>query len=285
MTQELDNFRREIDHIDDQIADLLKRRLGVVQRVGEFKRETAPGLCPIRPGREATMIRRIAELFKGTNFAPAAAAQLWRIIIGTATALEAKLIISVYATESERDLFWLAREYFGPSATIVKQPHIKRVIADVMDGKAAVGVVPVISGDDSSFWWTNLLQPNQQPPKIFAHLPFTYFNEKPQQFPSGFAFSRIAPEDSGDDVSLYVLEVEHNLSQSSMQAALNNEKLKANWVSVATLSPDFRHHLIEIKGFIPPNHPDLQKALGNLGGTVQHVHFLGAYAVPFTIKE
>ncbi len=58
---ELAAFRRQIDEIDDKIIDLLIERTGIVGRVGELKRKAAPGRCPIRPGREAEMLRRIMK--------------------------------------------------------------------------------------------------------------------------------------------------------------------------------------------------------------------------------
>ena len=60
----LDDLRREIDHIDDTIHDLLMRRAAVVERVGIVKGQMeaaegqangAPAQAPIylRPAREA----------------------------------------------------------------------------------------------------------------------------------------------------------------------------------------------------------------------------------------
>ena len=284
MTNELETYRREIDAFDDQIASLLQARLSVVKKVGEYKHRHASKLCPIRPGREATMLRRIAQIFTGSPFSPAAAAQLWRIIIGTSTALEAKLSISVYAPDDNRDLFWLAREYFGPSAIITRQPHAKRVIGDVMDGTAAVGVIPPLSADIESNWWSHLLQAGADNPKIFAHLPFVYHSEDPKQFPSALAFSRVLPEDSGDDVSVFVLAADHNVSQNRLQTEFSNANLSAQWLTIGSLSDAERHHVIELQGFVTPEHEGFKKFLAAMGDSLAQVYFLGAYAVPFTIK-
>ncbi len=284
MTNELETYRREIDAFDNQIADLLQARLGVVKKVGEYKQRNASKLCPIRPGREATMLRRIAQTFAGSAFSPAAAAQLWRIIIGTSTALEAKLSISVYAPDNNRDLFWLAREYFGPAAIITRQPHAKRVIGDVMDGTAAVGVIPPLSADIESNWWSHLLQAGADNPKIFAHLPFVYHGEDPKNFPSALAFSRVPPEDSGDDVSVFVLQADHNVSQNRLQTEFGNANLSAQWLTIGSLSPSERHHVIELKGFVTPEHEGFKQFLGAMGDSLVQVYFLGSYAVPFTIK-
>lgn len=284
MSNELDNYRREIDGLDEQIIRLLKERLGVVKKVGEFKQKHAPEHFPIRPGREASMVRRIVESFQGSNFSPAAAAQIWRIIIGTSTALEADLSVSVLASAGEQECFWLAREYFGPAASIIKQPHIKRVISDVIEGVAAIGVVPQFSRDDATGWWTHLVSATDNPPKIFAQLPFASTEDKSRNAPTALAFAKLAPENSGDDVSVYVLEIDHDVSQHRLQMVLAAANLSANWINVASLLPNVRHHLIEIKGFVPPEHPDFQAFISSLGNAVQHAHFLGAYATPLTIK-
>lgn len=282
---ELEGYRREIDALDDQIIKLLQDRIGVVAKVGEYKQRTAFRFCPIRPGREASMIRRIAKAFAGSSFSSAAAAQLWRNIIGTSTALESKLTISVYAPSDNRDLYWLAREYFGPEAIISKQPHAKRVIGDVMDGTAAVGIIPPLSTDIENNWWSHLLQPGKDAPKIFAHLPFVYYNEDPKHFPSALAFARLLPEDSSDDVSLFVLVADHNVSQHRMQTAFGNANLSANWITIGSLTPDQRHHVIELKGFVTAQHDSFKKFLAELNGSVQQTHFLGAYATPLTIQK
>lgn len=285
MGNELEQYRGRIDALDDQIIGLLKDRLGVVRQVAEYKRRHHPGQFPIRAGREAKMLRRIAEIFKGSDFAPAAAAQLWRIIIGTSTALEGSLAVSVYAPEKERDLYWLAREYFGPAATISRQPHIKRVIGDVMDGKASIGVIPPLNSQESSSWWGNLLQSGADAPKIFAHLPFVYCGDDPKHFPSGLAFSRVAPEESGDDISLYALDIAHEISQHKLQTALGAAGINANWVGIASPSPGSRQHLVELRGFITPESDAFKAFLASLNGAITQSYFLGAYAVPFTIKN
>ena len=150
-------FRKHIDELDDNIIRLLAERIGVVEKVGAMKRSEAPGICPIRPGREAEQLRRIMRQFENIRddvLFPAAGAALWRIIIGMSTSIEAApLKLSAFTPIGDRDLYWLAREYFGPFVSVVRQPQINRVIGDVMDGKASVGVVPVPRGSDATNWW------------------------------------------------------------------------------------------------------------------------------------
>lgn len=284
-TQPLDGFRRQIDTLDDQIISLINQRIAIVKQVGEYKRaHDMPGHCPIRPGREAKMLRRIAGSFKDSGFAAAGACQLWRTIIGTSTAAETELTVSVFAPEKERDLYWLAREYFGPAATYIRQPHAKRVIGDVLDGKASVGIVPTVAGNEGDPWWPSLLSSASDAPRLFAHLPFVY-SENPKQFPAALAFARVAPEDSGDDVSLWAFDCNHDVSQHRLQTALGTANLSATWLHILNPSPNRRMHLIEIKGFVPPEHAGVASFFNSLAAEIEHHYFLGAYAVPFSVKE
>ena len=284
-TNELTVFRKQIDDIDDQLIALLKERIGIVGRVGEYKQRTTPGRCPIRPAREAEMVRRIVKEFEHSQFIPAAAAAIWRMIIGASTSVESDLILSVFIPERDNDYYWIAREYFGPFVPIFKQPHIKRVIGDVMDNKASVGIVPMLRSSDDTFWWTNLVQQGNDIPKIFACIPFINTDIPGKDAPSALAIARIEPEESGDDCSLIVLEADHNISQNKLQAAFANAELDTTWINIATLTPSIRHHLVEVKGFVTLAHPTIKAIISALGSSLYNVTFIGAYAVPLVLNQ
>src|SRR5437868_7214440 len=60
--ESLADIRREIDRIDDGILELIAARLAVVERVRAYKAGTGSlGASPIRPGREAQILRRLIE--------------------------------------------------------------------------------------------------------------------------------------------------------------------------------------------------------------------------------
>jgi chorismate mutase len=283
-SKELAELRQKIDAIDDKIIALLQERIGVVGKVGELKRREHPGECPIRAGREAEMVRRVIEEFRDSPLLPAAAAAMWRTLIGASTSLEGALTLSVYATDTQNDFYWLAREYFGSFIPSSKQPHVKRVIGDVIDGKASVGIVPMLRSSDTSYWWTNLAQGGDAGPKIFAHLPFVYHGAPSRDASSCLAIARVQPEETGDDRSVFVLEADHNVSQGKLQGAFASAKLDANWISVAALSPASRHHLVEIKGFVTAKSESMQQVAATLGNSVMGIHFLGAYATPVVLS-
>ena len=74
----LDDLRREIDEIDDEMHDLLMRRTTVVDAIGALKK--SDGVPAIRPGREATILRRLITRHEG-KFPRALVVRIWREIL------------------------------------------------------------------------------------------------------------------------------------------------------------------------------------------------------------
>jgi hypothetical protein len=115
--------------------------------------------------------------------------------------------------------------------------------------------------------------------------PFVLPPKGERNLPTALAIARIAPEPTGDDISLLVLEADHNVSQHRLQSAFAQVKLEPGWINIATLNPSTRHHLVEVKGFITPEHPELKNMLSGLGSSILSASFLGAYAVPVTLPS
>ena len=85
----LDDIRREIDHIDDAIVDLLARRIAAAERVRGHKFPSGGSApSPIRPAREAAILRRL--LGRAGDTVPAdLLVRLWRIILTSSTLAQA----------------------------------------------------------------------------------------------------------------------------------------------------------------------------------------------------
>jgi len=274
-------FRQEIDALDDKIIALLRERIDIIARVGQWKGTYHPGECPIRAGREAEMIRRVMQKFEDSKFSPVAAAAMWRILIGASVCVESPLSLSIYAPAQDELFYWLAREYFGPTLPVTRQPHINRVFGDLKDGKASIGIVPTLRSDTAN-WWLGLIPCDA--PKIFARIPFIAAGP-PVKYPAALAIARIMPEASGNDVSLMVLEADHNVSQNRLQTAFSKAKLIARWISITSPDAIRRLHLIELKGFITATNIEMKKFLSDVGETVMQTHYLGSYALPIVVKS
>ncbi len=277
-------YRDQIDAMDDQIVSLLKSRTEIVHRVGALKAEHLPGRCPLRPGREATQLRRIYAAFQGSRFLPEAAIGIWRAIIGASLCVEGEFRICVYATEEHPDLYWLAKEYFGSFMTITREPGVKRIMGNVIDGKATIGVLPMLRSGASAPWWPDLSLSGHDGPKIFARMPF---HEQPRPALDkhcALAIGMITPEDTGDDVSFFALETEANTSMQRLQGAMAAAGLDATWIDVLTHADGSRRHLIEFKGFITEEDRYFQSFASAMSGSIASSIFLGAYACPITIQ-
>lgn len=277
MTKDIPELRAAIDAIDDTLVTLFNERSQLVKQVGEIKRKTQPaGSSFIRSGREADMVRRMMAAFRGGVFPPVAAAHMWRIIISASLSLESPLTVSVFATESQQEIYWFAREYFGNFTPISKESAARRVMGEVIDGKTQVGVLPLPENSTEGKWWLKL----QGDLKIFACVPFI--------LPKGasvkaLAVAKVEPEDTGNDVSFFSIETEQDISQSRLKAMLDKHKLDVRWFAAESFSSGHKVHLIEIKSFITASHDVFREIKGDIGTALIAINWLGAYALPIQL--
>lgn len=242
----LEQLRREIDAIDDQLIDLLKTRIRIVDRVGRLKKSQGENGLFVRSGREGAMLRRIYEAFEGHDFNAQAAAAMWRTIISASIHLESPLALSVFCSKQDPSLYWLAREYFGGFVPLHPVGNVGQVLGDLSDGKANIGVLPY--PDDTAAWWTLMAQEQEKSPKIFAHIPTVISATLSKTTPFGFAIGLTTPEPSGDDQSYFRLTLDDTTSTSRLQSVLQEAGLKSTIVHTVN-RPPLRTLLLRIEGF------------------------------------
>lgn len=190
----LSELRRTIDWIDDELMQLLLKRQSIVHQVGELKKAVGDAGSFIRADREAVMVRRIVETFKGTAFHPAAAAQLWRIIIGAALAHESPLALSI--SKGTPDALMLAREYFGNFIPVQLREKPEEIVSDCSASPHAIGVFT----EKERQWWGAALTRAPQL-KIFAKLPFVAIPGDPLS-EAVYLVGQVAPAETGEDESI-----------------------------------------------------------------------------------
>jgi chorismate mutase len=280
---DITNLRAAIDEIDNRLISLLNERSEIVKHVGMTKKKRQQdGQAFIRSGREASMLRRIFKAFETGSFPAHGAIQIWRMIICASLSLEAPLTITAFAPEPNHEIYWLAREYFGYFTPVSRQPTAKRVLGDILDGKAEVGVLPL---PDESFnnahdgsWWREL----PEGIKIFACVPFILQNGASIK---ALAVARLQPENTGDDISFIKLQTDMNVSQSRLSSVFEKNKLEARWVYIDTTPSKERTHLIEIKGFIAEDAAALKAIKADIGSSLNAITLLGSYAVPIITQK
>ncbi len=280
----LDELRQEIDAIDDRIQDLILERWNVVRHVAEAKGvgskarrknrkagETSDPSLPIRPSREAQMLRRLAARHT-SPFPFAALARMWGEMIAAFTMLQADYSIACFANAEEHGLWDLARDQFGSQVPMNPFPTKREVLAQVFEGKNNVAVLPKPTEQDEDAWWTSLAAADS--PKVIMRIPFAGSGTVRGRAADGLAVAYLEPEPTGSDRSLVIIETAEQMSRAALSAILQRAKLSP--LSMVSIEQDGWHHLIEIGDFLKSD--DARLEMVEVRDAVKRVVIVGAYA-------
>lgn len=195
--ENLDDIRREIDRIDDDILTLVAARLGVVDRVRAYKAQTASlTASPIRPGREAQILRRLIERAEGQVPADLCF-RIWRALIAAATLKQAPIRIhgsaAFFASAAAQTLL---REYFGPTA-FADHPGEAVALKTLGDNPGDLAAV-AIDGPWAKAW----LEGHAGPAQVIGVLPFLATSPVPRLL----IFGHAASEPTGADETLVLTD-------------------------------------------------------------------------------
>src|SRR5262249_5120954 len=135
----LDDLRREIDEIDDEMHDLLMRRTTLVEAIGAVKK--SDGVPAIRPGREAKILRRLIARHAG-KFPRAPSVRIGREILSGTTRIQVDFAVAVHVPESAPGLWDVARDHYGSLTPMTAFSTASQVLRAVTEGGASVGVLP-----------------------------------------------------------------------------------------------------------------------------------------------
>lgn len=138
----LDEIRKHIDEVDEQIIRLLNERADLVHEVGECKK--AAGQPIYAPGREEQVLRSLAAKAREmkSRLPEKSIRAIYREIMSAALQLEKPLAIAYfgpYATNTHQ----AARGRFGASVDYSACTTIADVFDAVARGRADYGVVPI----------------------------------------------------------------------------------------------------------------------------------------------
>ncbi|MGE0241698.1 MAG: chorismate mutase [Parvibaculaceae bacterium] len=195
--ESLADIRREIDRIDDDILALVGQRLGIVDRVKAHKLRTAGAAAsPIRPGREALILRRLID--KGRGQVPADLCfRIWRALISAATLKQAPVRIHgsavFFASAAAQTLL---REYFG-AAAFADHPGEAVAFEALVRNPGDLAAV-AIDGPWAKAWMAGHAGPTQ----VIGVLPFL----TTQAIPRLLVFGHAAPEQTGTDETLVLTD-------------------------------------------------------------------------------
>ncbi len=140
--KQIDDYRREIDALDEQIQVLISRRAQCATEVGQIKRSTGMDQSEYyRPEREARVLRGVVERNTGP-LSGEEMARLFREIMSACLALEKPMNIAFLGPEGTFTQA-AAHKHFGNSINTVPLAAIDEVFREVESGAAHYGVVPV----------------------------------------------------------------------------------------------------------------------------------------------
>lgn len=166
----LADLRAEIDRIDAEMHALLIQRGTIIDRLIAVKGTSASGSA-FRPGREAAMMRRVAERHRG--LLPLDTVEgIWRVIIATFTWVQAPFSVHADVSGGDAPMRDSARFHFGFTVPYRPHPDCGAVIAAVAASRGDLGMfrlrtdTPVLETP----WWEGLVGAGR--PKVIARLPF-----------------------------------------------------------------------------------------------------------------
>lgn len=277
----LADLRRRIDELDDALHDVLIERSAVVESIGRLKRvEATP---PLRPGREAQILRRLLTRHRGA-FPKPILVRLWRELLAGSLAIQADLHIAVYAPENSAGLWDLARDHYGSQTAMSGLRSTGEVLRAIADGRATLGILPVPGQSDVEPWWRFLAAGEAPVLRIVARLPFGAPGNA-RSDGDAFVVGAIEPEPSGADRSLYVIETGDDVSRTRFLSALGGVGSPASVLAATDAEGGAAMQLVEFDGWIAGDDTRLKDTLGSLGDRVLRWTWLGGYARPLSAIE
>src|ERR687893_2207511 len=196
-------LRAEIDRIDGAMHRLLMERGEIIDRLISVKKTSESGSA-FRPGREAAMMRALAERHQG--LLPLDTVEgIWRVIIATFTYVQAPYAVHADISAGDAPMRDSARFHFGFTVPYLTHPSAAAVIEAVASSRGDLGVFRLDQGATSGAWWRSLADRDR--PKIIARLPFIERPDHPAGTPV-FVISKPLADAAVRDVVLYAARLE-----------------------------------------------------------------------------
>ena len=199
----LKNLRVDIDRIDLAMHELLMERGRIIDRLIEVKARQGGGSA-FRPGREASMMRAMAERHHG--LLPLDTVEgIWRIIISTFTYVQAGYSVHADVSSGDAAMRDSVRFHFGFTVPFLTHNGPVAVVSAVRRSQGDLGMVRLDSGPASGAWWTALI--GDDAPKIIARLPFVERPDHPAGMPV-FVVSKPLAEAAATDVAIKAISLD-----------------------------------------------------------------------------
>ena len=267
----LQDLRREIDDIDEQVHGLLMKRGDIIDRLISVKKIQEVGSA-FRPSREADMMRRLAQRHRG--ILPLDTVEsIWRVIISTFTYVQAPFAVHADLSAGESAMRDSARFHFGFTVPFVAHFSAAAAVDAVTKSKGDLALVSAASS--RAPWWLALEATDA--PKIIARLPFIERADHPAALPV-FVVSRVAADAMVTEVEMWSVRVSGWSADVARALSAFSET-----IVVPDTASDGAALLVSVSGTV-----GLQKiaaALVAAGATVRSSALVGSHATRYTVPS
>ena len=264
----LQELRKEIDTIDEQVHRLLMARGDIIDRLIQVKQTQEVGSA-FRPAREASMMRELVRRHRG--ILPLDTIEsIWRVIISTFTYVQAPFSVHADVSVGESAMRDSARFHFGFLVPYVSHFSAQAAVEAVAKSKGDLALVSAISS--RSPWW-NALEASGAP-KIIARLPFR--TRRSSSGAAGVRDPRVADDAMVTEVEMWSIRVSSGWNADTARALAP----LADIVAVPDTAFDGAALLVSIAG------SGLEKITGALieaGASVRSQALVGSHATRYTV--
>ena len=274
----LDLLRQDIDAIDSAIHDLIVKRGTIVEDIRKIKKLAGPAL---RPGREATILRRLAAKHHGAFPLPALVC-LWREMMGGFTHMQQPFSAAVHAPQGGDRLIGLARDHYGSLTALSAMPSASACVRAVAEGAVEIAVLPVPADGEDESWWPLLMSSDKKTPQVVSRLPFIHDGDVAQ----ALVVAPWARDLSDLEASLIAIRLGERTSRSRVMSVM----AAAGFVDAASLAtmetdPENCFHVIEVGGGVTSDDPPMKALSGHFGAALIDAHIIGGYACPLVLSS
>lgn len=289
----LDDLRREIDAIDDNIHDLIMRRTKVVEQVREAKRGQK---VKIRPARECQILYRLNERHKGP-FPKRELARIWRELIVATLSFEGPFAVGVHMPEEpnlgeprtdRRTGRWnMARDQYGSFTPMSVFPSASRLVNAVRANDVTVGILGLPERKEDKPWWIHLASSNADTPRIITRLPFIGGPTDRSNHEEALVICSVAPEPTGRDRTYIVVETGVETGLERLSTAVKQASMESVFSSFwhDPERPSRHLYLVEVDGFIADGDSRLNRLSECLDGSASAILTIGSYGLPLTPEQ
>src|SRR5205085_188857 len=206
-----------------------------------------------QPWREAEIIRRLVRRGKGA-FPAATLVRMWRELLAATVRMQSSFTVAVYAPPQAPGYWDIARDHYGSHTPMVPYRSTSHVIGAVIEGQAAVGVLPMPAEDDSDPWWRHLLSADDNAPHVIARFPFGARGNARSDGADALAIGRGSELPTGQDRTLFAAEYAPDISRGRIVPTVPGLGLACTSIT-SSEHDDGGHTLTGIAGLVAAADP------------------------------